>query len=96
MAKLAKLYFGDSGLYAAATVSGLADVDAITLSIAEQTVADTLALNVGALGITIAVVSNSVVKTSIAIYSGGWKFGRLIAAALGAATAVGLTVAFLL
>jgi uncharacterized membrane protein (DUF4010 family) len=37
VAKLSKEYFGDSGLFAAAGLSGLADVDAITLSIAEQT-----------------------------------------------------------
>ena len=95
-AKLAKQYLGDRGLYAAAAVSGLADVDAITLMIAEQTQSQALALNVGAIGITIAVVSNSVVKTAIAIYSGGWQFGRLIALCLGLATAAGLVVVFLI
>ncbi len=95
VAKLAKLYFGDQGLFAAAGLSGLADVDAITLSIAQQTQDASLALKTGAIGITIAVVSNSVVKSGIAIYSGGWRFGRLVAACLGVATAVGLLAAFL-
>ena len=94
VAKLAKVYFGDSGLYAAAALSGLADVDAITLSIAEQTQAAELVRKVGAIAITIAVVSNSFVKTGIALYSGGWRFGRLVGICLGAATAVGLVVAF--
>lgn len=94
VAKLAKIYLGNKGLYAAGAVSGLADVDAITLSIAEQTVGGTLPRAIGAIGITIAIVSNSVVKTGIAIYSGGWGFGRLIAICLGLATAVGLVVAF--
>lgn len=96
VAKIAQLYFGNQGLYAAAALSGLADVDAITLSIAEQTKSNSLPLNVGALGITIAVVSNSLVKTGIAISSGGWAFGRLVGFSLGAATAAGLVVAILL
>ena len=95
VAKLAKIYFGDQGLFAAAGLSGLADVDAITLSIAEQSKSGTLAHNIGALAITIAVVSNSVVKTGIAIYAGGWKFGRLVGLCLGLATGAGLVVAFL-
>ena len=94
VAKLAKLYFGDQGLFAAAGLSGLADVDAITLSIAEQTQGAGLDYRVGAIAITIAVVSNSVVKSGIAIYVGGWKFGRLVALCLGLATAVGLITAF--
>ena len=96
LAKLAKVYLGDQGLYAAAAASGLADVDAITLTIAEQTKSAALALNVGTIGITIAVVSNSIVKTGIAIYSGGWLFGRIVALWLGLATVAGLAVAFIM
>jgi uncharacterized membrane protein (DUF4010 family) len=96
VAKLSKLYLGDQGLYAAAALSGLADVDAITLTITEQTRAASLSQHVGAVGITIAVVSNSVVKTGIAIYSGGWRFGRLVGLCLALATGAGLVVVFLL
>lgn len=96
VAKLARTYLGDRGLFAAAALSGLADVDAITLTIAEQTRAASLALASGAIGVTIAVVSNSVVKSGIAIYSGGWAFGRVIALCLGLATLLGLAVVFLL
>lgn len=91
--KLAKLYLGDSGLYLAAAVSGLADVDAITLTVADQVGAEQLQTKVGALAITIAVVSNSVTKAGIAISAGGWRFGRLVAASLGAATVAGLVLA---
>ena len=79
----------------AAAVSGLADVDAITLTIAEQTAAGTLLREVGAIGITIAVVSNSFVKSGIAWYSGGWGFGKLVGACLLAATGAGLAVVVL-
>jgi uncharacterized membrane protein (DUF4010 family) len=92
VAKIAKIYLGDSGLYLASLVSGLADVDAITLSIAEQTKAAQLDPAVGAIGITIAVVANSVVKSGIALYSGGWRFGSRVGMILLAATGAGLAV----
>jgi uncharacterized membrane protein (DUF4010 family) len=91
--KLAKLYLGDSGLYIASAVSGLADVDAITLSVSEQVSNEEMVGKVGAIAITIAVVSNSVTKTGIAISTGGWQFGKLVALSLGAATVVGLVAA---
>jgi uncharacterized membrane protein (DUF4010 family) len=95
VAKLARQYLGDSGLYLAAAASGLADVDAITLSVTEQVSGGELAREVGAVSITIAVVSNSVVKTGIAFYSGGLRFGRTIGLVLGLATGVGLALALL-
>lgn len=95
VARLAKLYFGDRGLYLASVVSGLADVDAITLSIAEQTKAGTLLRKVGAIGISIAVVANSVVKSGIALYSGGLRFGAIVGLCLFVATGAGLAVVIL-
>lgn len=95
VAKLAKIYFGNRGIYLASVVSGLADVDAITLSIAEQTQAGSLLHRVGAIGISIAVVANSVVKSGIALYSGGWRFGALVALCLFLATGAGLAVVIL-
>jgi len=92
VAKLAKEYLGNEGLYLAALASGLADVDAITLSVAEQTKDLSLAANVGAIAITIAVIANSVVKSGIALYSGGLKFGRQVGIVLLGATLAGLAV----
>jgi len=92
VAKVANLYFGDKGLYFAALVSGLADVDAITLTIAEQTKSLQLNHEIGAIAITIAVVANSIVKSGIAFYSGGVRFGRLVGSILLGATIAGLVV----
>jgi uncharacterized membrane protein (DUF4010 family) len=92
VAKVAKTYLGDQGLYLASLLSGLADVDAITLSVTEQTSQGSLLRSVGAIAITIAVISNSVVKSGIAVYSGGWKYGRLVGVILLAATGAGLVV----
>ena len=91
--KLARVYLGDQGLWLAAALSGLADVDAITLSLSEQAHGGEIAHRVAAIAITVAVVSNSITKTGISISTGGWKFGRIIAASLGAATVVGLVAA---
>jgi uncharacterized membrane protein (DUF4010 family) len=96
MAKIAKIYLGDKGIYIASLFSGLADVDAITLSIVQQTKAAQLAREVGAIGITIAVVANSLVKSAIAVYSGGWHFGRQVGLILTGATTVGLCVSLIL
>jgi uncharacterized membrane protein (DUF4010 family) len=93
--KLARTYLGDQGLWIAAALSGLADVDAITLSLSEQAHNAEITRRVAAIAITIAVVSNSVTKTGISISAGGWRFGRVIAAVLGAATVVGLVAALL-
>ena len=90
--KIAKTYLGDTGLYLAALISGLADVDAITLSIAQQTRTVQLIHETGAIAITIAVMANSVVKSGIAVYSGGWRFGVLVGTVLMTATLAGLGV----
>jgi len=95
-AKAGQIFLGDKGLYLASMVSGLADVDAITLSIAEQTKNGSILLDVGARGITIAVVANSVVKSGIAFYSGGLRFGTLVTLILMGSTCAGLGVLFLL
>lgn len=92
VAKISKIYLGDQGIYLASLVSGLADVDAITLSIAEQTKALHLNLSVGAIGITIAVTANSLVKSGIALYSGGLPFAVRLAPILIGATFAGLAV----
>ncbi len=96
VAKFAKMYLGDKGVYLASMASGLADVDAITLSIIDQTRNGSLMQHVAAIGITIAVVSNSIVKSAIAFYSGGWKFGLLVGQVLLGATGAGLAVLFIL
>ena len=89
-AKIAKAYLGERGIYLASLVSGLADVDAIILSITEDTRNMALARQAGAMGITIAVVANSVVKSGIAFFTGGRRFGLLVGAILLTSTCAGL------
>lgn len=84
--------FGTSGIYGTAALLGLTDVDALTLSMAKSSHAGTeIAVVVNA--ITIGILVNTVVKTTMAIVLGRGKF-RLWAGAglatLGVAIGAGL------
>ncbi len=76
--KLANLYFGNAGAYAASVIAGLADVDAITLSM--STLAQsTLDPKVAVTSITLAAMTNTLVKLLIAYILGTIEFGNKIA-----------------
>ena len=63
VARAAEIYLGDTGIYLSAMVSGVADVNAITLSMAQLSQpVGTLSPQVAAQAIVLAVVSNTVVK----------------------------------
>jgi uncharacterized membrane protein (DUF4010 family) len=93
VARFARLWFGEAGLLAAAAFAGFADVDAITLSLAEQVQKGLQDVGSASLAITVAVVMNGVVKTSMAFFSGGKRFGVAVGIGLGIATLLGLAVA---
>jgi uncharacterized membrane protein (DUF4010 family) len=95
-AKIAKIYLGDNGLYIASLASGLADVDAITLTIAENTKNMDLDHTTGAISITLAIIANSIVKSIIALLSGNKTFGFLVGSILFISTAIGLIVLLLI
>lgn len=59
-------YLGDWGLFSVALLSGLTDVDAITISTA-QSVAQGLSLKTGALAVYLAAVANTMVKAGIVL-----------------------------
>ena len=70
--------FGDSGVYVISFLSGLTDVDAITLSLsqlAEVKISELTAMY----GIMIATIVNSIVKLGIVFVLGGRKPGMLMA-----------------
>jgi uncharacterized membrane protein (DUF4010 family) len=58
-------------------LSGLADVDAVTLSFARMS-GERLAIEGAALAVLIAVTSNTVSKTAMAAWVGGRAFGILV------------------
>lgn len=94
ISRTAELYFGDYGLYFSSLVAGLADVDAITLTMAELSgPTGGLALPVAGRAILLAILSNTFVKAGI-VFATGSKPLRLallpgvVLIVLAAATAV--------
>lgn len=63
------------GVYVVSFVSGITDVDAVTLSLSELTRGDKLALSTAMNGIVIASVTNSLVKLGIVYWLGGRQLG---------------------
>ena len=77
-------WLGTRGLYAVALVSGLTDVDAITLSSLRLHNLDKLSVAVAVNVITLAVLSNLVFKSVLTLSIGGWKMARHAVAGMGA------------
>jgi uncharacterized membrane protein (DUF4010 family) len=92
--KLAQQYFPTSGLYAVAALAGLSDVDAITLSMAEQ--AKTGDPGVALAAIIIAVVSNTLVKAGMAAALGSAVLKRPVLLASAAVVLTGAAVTWLM
>jgi uncharacterized membrane protein (DUF4010 family) len=92
---LATTYFGNAGAYVASIIGGLADVDAITLSmatLAKTTLDPEIAVN----SITLAAMTNTLVKLSIAYILGNIAFGNKIAIIFVPMILVGLLVTILI
>ena len=86
-------WFGNAGVYALSAISGITDVDAVSLSLAQATKGD-LPLVVGTTGILIAAMVNTAVKALLATVIGGWKLARWCASILLLALGLSLTTAF--
>jgi uncharacterized membrane protein (DUF4010 family) len=77
---LAERRFGDAGLYGSAAVLGLTDVDALTVSMAQRVKASTPAA-VAAFALTLGILANTLVKTTIAVVVG--RGGYRVRTAIG-------------
>jgi len=95
LGKAAIHFFGETGLYLLAAVSGIADVDPINLMLSRMSIVD-LPLDVAVLGIVIAASSNTLVKAMFAIFIGGVSFGMRVLLPLLTAVVAGLTAAWLM
>jgi len=84
--------FGDTGVYATAFFSGLADVDAITLSLGRLSAEGEISRTTATTGIVIGAVMNTLVKSVIAAFFGGRELGMKVAAVLVTTAATGLVV----
>ncbi len=90
-----KKWFGDAGILALSAVSGVADVDAITLSLARMSQED-LAVQLTVLGIVVAAAMNSVIKGGMTLVIGGKALGLRAGLPLFGGAGAGLLAAWLL
>ena len=94
-ANAARLYLGDTGIYLSSIASGLADVDAITLSLAELSRdPGDLDHHTAARGIVLAAVSNTLVKGGVVLVMGSAALRKVIMPGMLATLATAIGVVF--
>ncbi len=96
VSRAAQLYFGNTGVYISSILSGLADVDAITLSMTELSGQGSVTMETAARAITFAAMSNTVVKGSIVLSGGSPGLRRVFLPGFLLILVTGITVAVLL
>ncbi|MEF8785386.1 MAG: MgtC/SapB family protein [Haloarculaceae archaeon] len=83
-------WFGSSGIYVTAFVSGLADVDAMTLTLSQLAAEGTVSTAVATTGIVIAAIANTLVKAALAWLLGSRRLGKLVSLVLVVVILTGL------
>jgi uncharacterized membrane protein (DUF4010 family) len=87
-----KDHFGDTAIYAAALISGLTDVDALTLSVASLFNQESLSADTSWRAILLATLSNLAFKAGAAGVLGGAALFRIVGIAFGVTILAGLGV----
>lgn len=90
-AEVLRDYFGGIGVILLAFLSGIADVDAITLSMAKLGGKD-IALTTASLAILVAVATNTLSKAALTAWTGGARIGLLVGWISAAAVAAGVAM----
>ena len=96
VAHAAQLYLGETGVYLSSIASGLADVDAITLSMADLSRSGSVEPGVAVRAIVLAAASNTLVKGGIVLSAGSAALRRTILPGLLLMLAAALIPAFVL
>ena len=96
LTKAAEVYIGEKGLYLTSFLAGLADVDAITLSLADLTkTGQGVALSTGKIAIILAAISNTAAKGVLVFSLGSRSLRRYIWPAMIIMLTIGLVFVFL-
>lgn len=90
VSEYANARLGAQGVYATAFVSGLADVDAITLSLSALAADGSVDPDVATTGIVLAAVANTIVKAGLVWVLGTRALGKLVTVVLGVVALTGL------
>lgn len=94
ISKAAQYYYGNSGLYVVALLAGLADLNAITVSLATFSLASLITPETAVIGITLAVISDSLTKIWIGYLFGTKEFSRKVSAAYLIILIIGIAAIF--
>lgn len=94
ISKIGQILFGHFGIYGASILSGLADVDAITLSMSSLSRDGIITGVVASTSIIFAAVSNTLVKMGMAFFLGDKKFGKTIVGIFTIILIIGLGLLF--
>lgn len=95
LSRAGQYYLGDTGLFISSILSGIADVDAITLSVTELTTAGDVAIGTASQAIVVAAMTNTLVKGGIALMGGSLGLRKALLPGLVLMFTVGMVVAFL-
>jgi uncharacterized membrane protein (DUF4010 family) len=88
--KAANQFLGTAGVYAASVITGLTDVDSITLSVADLAANGQIASRAATLAILLAALTNTISKGALALTLGSRELRPTIIRAFGAMVAVGI------
>ena len=88
--------FGGAGLYAASFLSGLTDLDAISLSLAQLQKAGHVVANEGARALVIAAIANALLKAGLAVSLGSASMRQPVILVLGATALCAAVAAWLI
>jgi uncharacterized membrane protein (DUF4010 family) len=94
VSKAAQVYFGNTGIYVSSFVSGLADVDAIALSMVDLVASSGLSVDVAARATVIAALANTLFKGGFALSTGSSALRKALWPGLVLMLVVGTVVAF--
>jgi len=92
VSEYANTWLGTSGLYATAFFSGLADVDAMTITLSKLAADGAISTRVATTGIVIAAIANTFVKAVLAWLLGTHRLGRLVSIVLSVVVVSGLVL----
>ena len=95
--KAAELYIGEKAIYLTSIIAGLADVDAITLSISDLTrIGGSISLETGKHAIILATISNTLAKGVLVFSIGSKSLRRFIWPIMVLMVVIGIGIGFIL
>ncbi len=96
ISRSAQVYFGDTGFLISSFISGLADVDAVALSVAELSKSGGLGMTTASRAVVIASMANTLSKGGIALASGSAALRKALWPGIVLMLVVGISLTFIL